>query len=85
MSILNLSVLKFRTMTIQAIDIEYMNKKYQVILEDGMVSYVDPERPQVRQDALQPMGYKITSLEGAKRVALQMIERNCCDSRVIEN
>jgi hypothetical protein len=72
-------------MTIQAIDIEYKNKKYQVILEDGMVSFVDPDCPQIRENAIQPSGYKITSLEGAKRVALQMIERKCCDSRVVEN
>ena len=71
-------------MTIQAIDIEYGNKKYQVFLEDGMVSYVDPDRPQIRLEAPQAQGFKITSLEGAKRLALPVIERYCCESRVIE-
>lgn len=72
-------------MTIQAINLEYMNKTYQVILEDGIVSYVDPDCPQVREAAGQPIGYKITTLDGAKRAALQMIERKCCDSRIVEN
>jgi hypothetical protein len=71
-------------MTIQKIAVEFRNKTYQVILEDGMVSFVDPSEPQLRQGKGQPMGVKITTLDGAKRMALQMIERSF-DERIIQN
>ena len=60
-------------MTIQKIDVEFRNKKFQVILEDGLVSFVDPAEPQVRKSSGQPSGVKITTLDGAKRMGLQMI------------
>lgn len=71
-------------MTIQKIAIEFRNKTYDVILEDGLVSFVDPAEPSLRQSLGQPSGVKITTLEGAKRMALQMIER-CNNERIISN
>ena len=71
-------------MTVQKIDIEFRNKTFQVILEDGLVSFVDPAEPQLRKGSGQPTGVKITTLEGAKRMALQMIERSF-DERVVHS
>ncbi len=62
-------------MTIQKTNVEFRNKNYEVILEDGLVSYIDPQKPGFRKNVNQASGQKITSMEGAKRSALQMIER----------
>ncbi len=61
-------------MTIQKIDVEFRNKKFQMILEDGLVSFLDPAKPQQRILCDQPC--KITTLAGAKQIALQSIERS---------
>jgi hypothetical protein len=63
-------------MTIQRIAIDFRNITFEVILEDGMVSFVDPADPLIRKSIGQPSGVKITTIEGAKRMALQMIERS---------
>ena len=62
-------------MTIQKTNVQFRNKNYEVILEDGIVSYIDPQRPELRKGTNQSPGQKITTMDGAKRVALQMIER----------
>ena len=49
---------------------------YEVILEDGVVSYIDPLEPQLTVSVGQPRDLKITTLEGAKRMAIQMIMRS---------
>ena len=62
-------------MTIQKTEIRFRGKLYEVILEDGLVSYIDPMHPEVVVCAEQRDDLKITSIDGAKRMALQMIER----------
>ena len=62
-------------MTIQKTNVLFRNKNYEVILEDGIVSYIDPLRPGFRKGTNQAPGQKITTIEGAKRAALQMIEK----------
>jgi|GEM_PF-2383704 len=62
-------------MTIQKTTIQFRNKNYEVILEDGIVSYIDPQKPEFRRTTNQAPGQKITTLDGAKREALQMIEK----------
>lgn len=61
-------------MTIQKTNVQFRNKNYEVILEDGIVSYIDPLKPDLRKTTNQ-MGQKITTMDGAKRAALQSIER----------
>jgi len=63
-------------MTIQKTNVQFRNKNYEVILEDGIVSYIDPQKPGLRKSTNQAPGQKITTMDGAKRAALQMIERN---------
>jgi len=63
-------------MTIQKTNVQFRNKNYEVILEDGLVSYIDPLKPDIRRSIGQAAGQKITTLDGAKKTALQMIERN---------
>jgi len=63
-------------MTIQKIDVEFRNKKYFMILEDGQVSVVDPSQPLVRRSYATPSGAKITTVAAATRVALQMLEKS---------
>lgn len=63
-------------MTIQTISVRFRNKNYEVILEDGLVSYIDPDRPGVRKSAGQPHGLKITTLDGARQMAIRMIGRS---------
>lgn len=62
-------------MTIQKTEIKFRGKLYQVILEDGVVSYLDPSEPASTISIGQPSDLKITTLEGAKRMAIQMILR----------
>ena len=62
-------------MTIQKTNVQFRNKTYEVILEDGIVSYIDPQKPSLRKSTNQAHGQKITTMDGAKRAALQMIER----------
>lgn len=62
-------------MTIQKTTVQFRNKIYDVILEDGLVSYIDPKRPELRKSFGQNPESKITSMEGAKKMALQMISK----------
>ena len=62
-------------MTIQKTEISFRGKTYDVILEDGVVSYIDPLEPGIPVSFGQPSDLKITTLEGAKRMAIQMIRR----------
>jgi hypothetical protein len=66
---------KVQVMTIQKTNILYNNRNYEVILEDGIVSYIDPLKPGLRRSTNQAPGQKITTVDGAKRTALQAIER----------
>jgi len=63
-------------MTIQKTNVQFRDKNYEVILEDGIVSYIDPVKPEVRKSFGQPRDLKITTLEGAKQMAIQMIQRS---------
>lgn len=62
-------------MTIQKTNVQFRNKNYEVILEDGIVSYIDPVKPDLRKSYGQPRDLKITTIDGAKKIAIQMIER----------
>lgn len=62
-------------MTIQTTNVQFKNKNYEVILEDGLVSYIDPSKPGIRRSFGQPRDLKITTMEGAKQMALKMIQR----------
>ncbi|MBL7932418.1 MAG: hypothetical protein JNL60_10975 [Bacteroidia bacterium] len=64
-------------MTIQKINVSYGDKTYEVILEDGIVSYVDPADPNVI-NYLPPQvpGMKVLSLEDAKRIMLQKAKKD---------
>lgn len=66
-------------MTIQKTNVQFRDKNYEVILEDGIVSYIDPLKPDLRRSTNQ-MGQKITTMDGAKRAALQSIERRIVPS-----
>jgi len=70
-------------MTIQKIDLTYRDKVFQLILEDGLVSFIDPEEPHERRSVGQPIGLKITTLDGAKSMALKMIEA-CCEEHLVD-
>lgn len=63
-------------MTIQKLSVSYGDKTYEVILEDGMVSYVDPADPNVINYLPQTPGMKVTSLEDAKRIMLQKAKKD---------
>ncbi|PBQ33474.1 hypothetical protein CNR22_17390 [Sphingobacteriaceae bacterium] len=67
-------------MTIQKTNVQFRNKNYEVILEDGIVSYIDPLKPDLRRSTNQAGGQKITTMDGAKRAALQSIERTIVPS-----
>jgi hypothetical protein len=62
-------------MTIQTTTIQFRDKNYEVILEDGLVSYIDPSKPGIRKSFGQPSDHKITTMEGARQMALKMIQR----------
>jgi hypothetical protein len=62
-------------MTIQKSQIRFRGKLYEVILEDGLVFFVDPLFPTAVTQVPQTHDNKVTSLDEAKRFALQMIER----------
>lgn len=67
-------------MTIQKTHVQFRDKNYEVILEDGIVSYIDPHKPDLRRSFGQPRDLKITTMEGAKKMAIQMIERTLVPS-----
>ena len=62
-------------MTIQKTTVQFKNKIYDVILEDGVVSYVDPKRPERKKSFGHIPGFKIANLENARKLVLQMIEK----------
>lgn len=62
-------------MTIQKVEVKNGDKTYDVILEDGLVFYIDPEHPALTQQLKQAPGLKVTSLEDAKRMVLQKIKK----------
>lgn len=62
-------------MTVQKTTVQFKNKIYDVILEDGIVSYIDQRRPEHKKSVAQMQGLKITSLESAKNFVLKMIEK----------
>ncbi len=67
-------------MTIQKTHVQFRDKNYEVILEDGIVSYIDPNKPDLRRSFGQPRDLKVTTMEGAKKMAIQMIERTLVPS-----
>lgn len=62
-------------MAIQKTNLLIQNKNYEIILEDGVVSYIDSQKPELRKTAIQARGQKITSMETAKRVVVQSVTR----------
>lgn len=64
-------------MTIHSIDVVYQNKIYQVILEDGLVSFINPDSPSERISLGQPPDLVVTTMDGARQMGLQMIRRYC--------
>lgn len=62
-------------MTIQKIQIECGNKTYDVILEDGVVYYIDPSEPLKTKQVRRVPDAKVTSLEEARRLVLKTIKR----------
>ena len=67
-------------MTIHSTDVIFKDKTYQIILEDGLVSFVDPELPGERISIGQPHDLIITTLDGALALGLQMIEKHCSET-----
>lgn len=63
-------------MTIQKLKVSYGDKTYEMILEDGIVSYVDPAYPNVTSYLPQIPGMKVTSLKDAKRMMLQKAKKD---------
>lgn len=66
-------------MTIHSTDVIFNGKTYQIILEDGLVSFVDPEFPGERISIGQPADLIVTTLDGALTLGLQMIEKHCSE------
>jgi hypothetical protein len=66
-------------MTIHSTDVIFKDKTYKIILEDGLVSFVDPELPEERVSFGQPQDLIITTLDGALAMGLQMIEKHCSE------
>jgi len=62
-------------MTLQKTELRYRGKSYELMLEDGLVSYVDPADPEYVRELFLPEGSKITSVEGAKRLLIQWLEK----------
>ncbi len=62
-------------MTIQKTTVQFKNTIYDVILEDGVVSYVDPKRPERVKSFNQLQGSKDDTIENARKLVLQMIEK----------
>lgn len=62
-------------MTIHKTNVRFRDKNYEVILEDGLVSYIDPNKPEIRKSFGQPRDLKITTMDGARQMALKMIQR----------
>lgn len=67
-------------MTIHSTDVIFKEKTYQIILEDGLVSFVDPEFPEERVSIGQPHDLIITTLDGALAMGKQMIEKHCSET-----
>jgi len=63
------------TMTIQKLQVNFGDKTYDVILEDGVVSYIDPSEPLITKELLLAPDMKVTSLEDAKRMVLQVVKK----------
>lgn len=63
-------------MTIQKVSVSFGNKNYDVILEDGIVSYIDPAEPNSIKYLPQAPGMKVTSLEDAKRMMIQKAKKD---------
>ena len=63
-------------MTIQKIDVQFEDKSYEVILEDGEVWYIDPEEPTAVTYLPQIPGMKVTSIEDAKRLVIQKVKKS---------
>ncbi len=63
-------------MTIQKVNVSYGDKNYDVILEDGIVSYIDPAEPDSVKYLPQIPGMKVTSIEDAKRMMLQKAKKD---------
>lgn len=62
-------------MTIQKTTVQFKNTIYDVILEDGVVSYLDPKRPERVKSFNQLKGSKDDTIENARKLVLQMIEK----------
>jgi hypothetical protein len=63
-------------MTIQKIQIEFGDKTYDVFLEDGIVFYIDPSEPLITKQLKQASDARVTSLEDAKRLVLQLVKKS---------
>jgi hypothetical protein len=72
---LDLLTLNLIAMTIQKTTVQFKNTIYDVILEDGVVSYVDPKRPERVKSFNQLQGSKDDTIENARKLVLQMIEK----------
>lgn len=66
-------------MTIHSTVVDFNNKPFQIILEDGQVSFIDPDFPEKRMSIGQPKDLVVTTEDGAIKLGLQMIERYCLE------
>jgi len=62
-------------MTIQKIQVKFGDKTYDVILEDGIVFYIDPSEPLITRELAQSPDIRVTSLEDAKRMVAQVVKK----------
>lgn len=63
-------------MTIQKMQIKFGDKSFDVVLEDGVVFYIDPSDPHIMKELSQSPDMRVTSLEDAKRMVLQTLKRS---------
>jgi hypothetical protein len=63
-------------MIIQKTTVQFKNTIYDVILEDGVVSYVDPKRPERVKSFNHLQGSKDANIENARKLVLQTIEKH---------
>jgi hypothetical protein len=62
-------------MKIEKTQIRFRGKMYEVRLEDGRVSYLDPRDPHHPHHVSAPPGQTLTSIEAASNLAMQVIGR----------
>lgn len=62
-------------MTILKTELHFRGKKYELMLEDGLVSYIDPANPDYLREIRLKDGQKITSMESARILLIDWLKK----------